>query len=423
MRFNNLKILNFLTTMLIFTSILQRIRIGPFLISQLITIVIISILVIFHKREIINTLVKNKYVYIFIFIYLVTNTVSSIYYSPLKFSSFKMIGWLFGSILCFLEIDVISNLNLKNNNDEKVIKYINIFVIIGIIEALYGMIGYILIVIGIDIGSTRIEPSFNMLAVKGTFTEHNIFGSYLLMPIGIILANYSTKDDKWCNIVLLLMMVSLTLSLSRSPWVAFFIQVFIIISLCKIFKIKKLYSSRNRMLARYIFMIFIFVFFTIVIIINFNEIKNLDIIQNIYLKFENLFNFNSGTGGFRDSINDKAMTQWQQSKLIGLGTNSYGQRNFMFVYGERIPEYLPNLWVGILYDSGIIGMVAYISFICIILISIIKSISKSKHKQLLIGGLGGIVAIMLAYITTNAMWFDTSWIYISLIYSVTKIRG
>ena len=34
-----------------------------------------------------------------------------------------------------------------------------------------------------------------------------------------------------------------------------------------------------------------------------------------------------------------------------------------------------------------------------------------------------IVGISICYITTNAMWFDTSWIYIAIIVNISRLNG
>jgi len=72
-----------------------------------------------------------------------------------------------------------------------------------------------------------------------------------------------------------------------------------------------------------------------------------------------IFNLQSGTGAHRASEDRLALQDLRRSPILGLGTNSFGQRHLAEGSTLRNPlhGYLGNLYVRTLYDSGLLGLV------------------------------------------------------------------
>lgn len=418
-------ITNLLISILIFSSVLHKVKLGPLRISQIVTIVILIILGIMYKKKFIYSMkYTNKKLYFILINYIFINILSSLFFAANKSDSFRMIIWLCFDLITFFTMDIAYVLS----SDKK--KYselgIKVFLSVGLLEALYGLISYAMYTIGINIGGNRIEPTFNLLAITGTFTEHNIYASYIVMIISIIYSKFMNNKTSNIKITLkfVILGIALILGMSRGPWLSFIISIFIINLLYKIYNIDNKISRKKQIkhfLLKYTIAMSIILFS--LFIFNTNNIKFIEMRESIFIKIENMFNVSSGTGGFRSNINNKAINDWSKSKLIGLGTNSYGQRHFMKVYGEIIPEYLPNLWIGMLHDSGVVGLLLFLYFIYQIMKTLRKSMKLSEYKEIIIGGMAGIVGISICYITTNAMWFDTSWIYIAIIVNISRLNG
>jgi O-antigen ligase/polysaccharide polymerase Wzy-like membrane protein len=82
----------------------------------------------------------------------------------------------------------------------------------------------------------------------------------------------------------------------------------------------------------------------------------------------NLLNVQSGSGAARVNEFQTALSDLHRSPLIGLGTNSYGQRHSSQI-GPRVTKsaYLGNLYARSLYDSGVIGLLLLVVFLGTIL--------------------------------------------------------
>ncbi len=84
----------------------------------------------------------------------------------------------------------------------------------------------------------------------------------------------------------------------------------------------------------------------------------------IVAKGAQLVNSSSGSGQARISEWRLALEDLPKSPIIGLGTNSFGQRHIDPKKAATNPKgsFLGNLWMRSLYDGGIIGLLALVAF-------------------------------------------------------------
>lgn len=101
----------------------------------------------------------------------------------------------------------------------------------------------------------------------------------------------------------------------------------------------------------------------------------------------------------------RALEEIPRSPIIGLGTDSYGQRHLDD--GCRCPSHISNLTVATLYESGIVGSIALVGLLAVTAFAV---------WQLGAWGYGAaIIAMMIGYQATDAFRFAISWIVLGAI--------
>ena len=129
-----------------------------------------------------------------------------------------------------------------------------------------------------------------------------------------------------------------------------------------------------------------------------------------------LFNLNSGSGQARASEWRLALADWKKNPMLGLGTNSYGQRHLAPKKSPHSPAgkqaaYLGNLYIRALYDSGILGLL----FLLIFILAVLWPMVPLRHS----GGdlaavarafLFGYATLMVAFAGTDASFQPWPWI-------------
>lgn len=124
-------------------------------------------------------------------------------------------------------------------------------------------------------------------------------------------------------------------------------------------------------------------------------------------KTQNILDFKDGNGALRvrewtTAVADLQGIDW----LIGLGTNSFGQRHRDPTRPlEPRPAYLGNLPLQVLYDTGLIGVLLLGSGVLLLL---------PVDRRKLARACGLIVLFMASAIATSPFWFGSSWLLIAL---------
>lgn len=117
--------------------------------------------------------------------------------------------------------------------------------------------------------------------------------------------------------------------------------------------------------------------------------------------------FGGGTGGYRLSIWADAVTQISDrgvSVLIGSGLNSFSQFNPVdFTNSSAV--YLSSLWLGLVYDVGVVGTL----FFAVFIVGVFATVDDKWRAVPLF------VALATCASITNVVWFAFPWTMIALI--------
>jgi O-Antigen ligase len=130
-----------------------------------------------------------------------------------------------------------------------------------------------------------------------------------------------------------------------------------------------------------------------------------------------IVDFTNGTGASRLSEWKTAIGDLRRSPLIGLGTNSYGQRHLAVNATEKdpVPGYLGNLYVRTLYDTGIIGFL----FLAFFLLPVARprrvlQTSRGDLAPIARAFLFGYLVLAVAFAATDASFQPWPWVFLGL---------
>lgn len=131
-----------------------------------------------------------------------------------------------------------------------------------------------------------------------------------------------------------------------------------------------------------------------------------DVRGSVGWKVFNLLNGGTGTGAFRLQTDQVALNDLRSPLdwLFGLGTNSFGQRHPTNILGSA-DGYLANLWSGLIYDSGLLGLLAFLT-----LVFFIMARSSLRAFAWL-----PVVVVLFCATFTNPMWLVFPWFIFGLL--------
>ena len=104
-------------------------------------------------------------------------------------------------------------------------KVLLLLIVVGVLEAIYGIISVVLFTKGIDIGGAH--APFEDLYARGTFLEGNIFGSFQMMIALLLISFLFQRHFRGSRglilISLAIVLIALVMSFTRAAWIAFLI--------------------------------------------------------------------------------------------------------------------------------------------------------------------------------------------------------
>ncbi|MCJ7509041.1 MAG: O-antigen ligase family protein [candidate division Zixibacteria bacterium] len=335
--------------------------------------------------------------------WVLANVLSSLLYSPDKVASLKICLWLGFSVGIYL---LTKNIVGKKLSIEKAIKAV---LIVGVLEASYGLAACSSFLLGKDIGGAQTNPVISIPKAYGTIWEPNIFGIFLvsiaLIIFNLLLSKEFTKFKVWLWGGFLLVLLGIIVSFTRTAWMILVMFLFfsLLISI-------KFFLKRPTLLLSLVIFVSIFV-----ILLN-SSFLGTNIIEGLGKAYFSDYS----TVTFRLIRIDLALNEWKISPLLGLGTNSFGQR-YYDPSRENAPDYLGVLFVQNLYDTGIIGLGLILALIILQVkkgVKFLKLSSNPKYKTLMKGLLIGFLALVAMYQSTSAFWFGFNWIYLGLMSAI-----
>jgi hypothetical protein len=336
-------------------------------------------------------------------LWILANVLSSLLYSPDKTASLRICLWLGFSVGIYL---LTKNIVGKKISIEKAVKAI---LIVGVLEAVFGLAVYLSFLLGNDMGGVQIDPVMSIPKVYGTIWEANIFGVFLvsiaLIIFNLLLSKEYAKFKVWLWGGFFLSFLGVIASFTRSAWMI--LVTFLFISLLTSIKV---FLKRPSLLVFLVIFVSIFAIFLNTSFLGTSTIEDLG---GAYFS-------DYSTVTFRLIRVGLAFDEWKTSPLLGLGTNSFGQRHYD-PSQENAPDYLGMLFGQNLHDTGLVGLGLVLALIFFQVRKGFKFLRLSadpKYKTPMKALLIGFLALVTAYQSTSAFWFGFNWIYLGLMSAI-----
>ena len=318
------------------------------------------------------------------------NLVVSLLYAPRSGRSLAIVAWM---ILAWLILWCLRSYFLAEPAGRKRVLDVGAWV-----AAAVGAVSFALWAVallgGPDIG---VQPEFltGSLAAKGPTLEANFLGTQELCWLFLGLHGRLLHDERPSPWKVAGVLLGIVASMTRAVWIA------TLLVLCAAFvahlrrRPKAAEPAARRGIARPVAVGLL----AIVLMVGGPQVE----------KLTASFDFGSGTAAAR-------LTNWRiawddvtgsDAYLTGLGTNSYGQRHLSRTMpGE--PDYLGNLPLMVLYDSGLIGVVLFGGAMAALVVR-----GRSAQDRLL--RLVFVLALMIVGAATNPVWLGFVWVTVAVL--------
>jgi O-antigen ligase len=289
-------------------------------------------------------------------VFLGVQVVSSYLYSPRALKSIQVLGLLALGALTYLTT------YWSVSNRRRLIFAARTVLIAGLISsalALLALASHNLLgtTWGIAIGASGTPAA-------GFAHEYNIQGS-MSGSVAIAFLILLWQDNplfsgRFAAIGFWVSFAALVASLTRGAWIAFGVALLVLLVLRR-----RAAPRRNRVgLIAWACLVLGLGVLIVLVVVASSSVENA-----IVTRGSNLVNTSTGSGQARLSENRIALTEYLRSPIIGLGTNSYGQRHEA---PKKRPEnakgaFLGNLYTRTLHDGGVIALLALLAFMVAIL--------------------------------------------------------
>jgi hypothetical protein len=137
------------------------------------------------------------------------------------------------------------------------------------------------------------------------------------------------------------------------------------------------------------------------------------VIDGVFQKVNELTAFSSGTEAARYSELRTALGDMHISPIFGLGTGTYGLRHPL---RSGVTNYIGNLWLRVLYDTGVFGFRLFVGALTIALFPTRTLLrAKGQWATLARALTFGWLPLIVAYAGTDDTLFMWPWVFLGLI--------
>lgn len=341
---------------------------------------------------------------------LIVNLIFSYWYSPDKGFSYQSCVLLAIYLLMY-----IFTVNILGG-DVRLLKSTPILlVVIGVFQAMYGLIAVALSNAGVDIKGVTVTTAGVGVAASGGFEEANLLAAYLSIVALVLLAHISLKSEwkgrgSYIYIGLGLILMALLLTYTRAAWIGFVLGSVCLLVLLR--PQKNIFNPRSLALLIGLAVIFIAVGIPLG---NYITATTGGEKGGLSDRISNLTNFSEGSGEGRAEIETLAINRWEENPLLGRGTLSMPKTDL-----TRIAQggWLYSSIVQSLHDTGLLGAIflmwIYIGGIVIGFKGYLKSTTKF-WRATMAGGTLGWVALAVASQASSSVWLAFSWVYLGML--------
>ena len=336
-------------------------------------------------------------------LYIAINLLSTYLFSPQFWESFQIVAWFVLSFMAFAATYFVVG------------RYVGLpeaffaVLVSGFVSGAIGIYYFVLFKLtgstaGIQPPDVATDPIFK---VYGTFLEANLFGSFQAFTVvaGIAFLSTGEKLRRPASALLILgtavSAIALALSLTRAAWLG---------AICGLLLLALFQFRGGRSLA-------FFFRFAIVGLVSVAALALTGVLGSVTARFRDIgISESSGTLAFRLERFRLALQEWPASPVLGLGTNSYGQRHWDPTQ-DYAPDYLPNLVLATLYDTGVLGLLTLVAVFVVLVGALVSVILRDKtgwQGALALAMLCGLAVLFVSYQATNGFWFSYVWIVLAI---------
>lgn len=350
-------------------------------------------------------------VFIFISLFFLVNIISLVNAPNLLHSILVLLFIIFTVAFGF----TIPNLVLRK---EQLIKIIKVLFVSTFLVSLFGLYQFAGDMLGLSQNFTGLRFQYTkeilgFTRIQSTFLEPLYFANFLILPITLLIVLLINKKEKfnkwWLGAVLFLASLNFILTVSRGAYVGLF---FALIALAVIYR-KKIFKPK--------ILLSCFLAFLLLVIISSQFLGGQ--IGDFVLHLQD--SFSGAAFKERTETFTQAFSAWQEHPIIGIGPGSFGP--WVYVSPFIIPgagwKIVNNLYLEILAESGILGLIFFISSLIILFINSIKTILKSAgiNKIIMAGLLAAFIGVFIQYNTFSILYIMHVWFLIGLMLAVQNL--
>jgi len=336
-------------------------------------------------------------------LYISINLLSSYLFAPQFWESFQIVAWFVLSFLAFAITYFVIGRYVSPREA---------FFAVLVSGFISGAIGVVLFLLFKLTGSTAgVQPpdiaTDPIYKATGTFLEANLFGSFQAFTVvaGSALLSSGKRMKRPAFVLLILgtavSTIALALSLTRAAWLG---------AICGLLLLALFQLRSGRSFA-------LLLRFGTIGLVSLAALAPTGLLGSVVNRFRDIgVSESSGTLAFRLERFKLALQEWPSSPILGLGTNSYGQRHWDPTQ-DYAPDYLPNLVLATLYDTGILGLLVLIVVFVALLGALISATFRhhtSWQGVLALAMLCGSAVLFVSYQATNGFWFSYVWIILAV---------
>ena len=258
------------------------------------------------------------------------------------------------------------------------------------------------------------------IAAMGTQWESNVFGSYvaaLVVLAGVIVvAPLARRLRLSAGLALLVGIPALAASLTRAAWLGAAVALGVGIVA---------WAVRRPRLALRIAIGLVLLILPLAAVLLLSDVRTalptVAMVDGSTL-FDRLLSLASleqdGNVWVRLQIYRHVLQVWQEHPWIGWGIGAYGQE---YLYpNQNLSAWIPNLFLHVLYDSGLFGLVFLVAGLGVALWrGFLAWLNRAGAGRFLAGGLLlAVIALLVAFQATEASWLAYFWVYLGLLEGV-----
>jgi O-antigen ligase len=333
---------------------------------------------------------------------LAVNAVSSIFNSPDLYKSARIIVRMGFAIATMYVISTYVS------DRGRLLAGLRALLVVGATASAFGIIALVVWrYFGQNVGVQR-DPITGAMSVKGTLWEGNIFGSYAAgiatLSGGLLLSKVRVVGRGLLAIVFVLAIIALMLSLTRAAWLGFGAGAVLVVLFLRGARLPTvLLVAGLAIMATFVVLKF--------------EVGGTR--QDISDRITTLSAMRTDATSLSRLHNvDRALEEWQESPILGSGTDSFHLNH------PKITSTLPSPELTALYDTGLIGFAVFLATVGSLFLRCVLSANRHLDDDLttLLGALT-IAAIvqLVAFQATDAFWLGFIWVYFGLMLAASRL--